>query len=688
MGYKPKSKFSKPRQGSKDYMSDPQYEGVLKGPTPEGDVQDGLAIKALRDLPKSSYSIQADPYSSALPGSEPYPPLARFNKTVGGSYGGMRNIDGGNAQQYANSVRSKMLAFFDFFRLKLDLNYRYRPMKLNKMPTTTGPDNHYVGYALVDQCRQSISEAVSVLNATTFTQMAINNYVIETDMPLGSAVRKEITVTENGKQLKKFVYFKLTDVIYASLTYYQLVLQEILQFINWHNSFRLKMGTAIRSSWNRETPNLNSLFGMFKKKSFTALFDSLCLGLPGEFVDVTWAKQVNMLSLMPSRRSNAFTDPVKELQVRHVHPTFRMYLAVATSSGTTYERVFDSETDLARDLYAGNLGVLTSMFDAIDQAEDYLSIEHVMEWARAADPLNINDNAYFNYVNNRISAVQSCFTKFKEAFADVRETLEVVSRTGLVTWQKGFRPSVTKDTDAQLFDNMIVDHVYQVVMSGAPSVTINTDTKRWKTYTLWNMYSGIPAFDVMSGGCFITFSGKNIVTSTKVGEQTVDLDPDHVSDYLPIMFYAQKAPSDMAHSTATLYAVSRDGYCVDIDNTEVKMSTSDTLNRLVPLASQDGLMVKLPVMPDKMHKFGGSDENLDTKHASTIQKTLLDSFQVAADALDQFVNPDLIAVYEIEIEDITNESVAYARLTGPFKGSVAYQSKLGFDTFGVGRQVQ
>lgn len=73
-----------------------------------------ISVKSLKGLHGSSYSVQADPYTAALPGSEPYAVLNVFNKTVGGFYGGDKNIDGGNVQQYANSLRSKFLNFCDF----------------------------------------------------------------------------------------------------------------------------------------------------------------------------------------------------------------------------------------------------------------------------------------------------------------------------------------------------------------------------------------------------------------------------------------------------------------------------------------------------------------------------------------------------------------------------------------------
>lgn len=44
------------------------YEGK---PVGDNDVHDRISIKSLKDLPKSSYALKSDPYTAALPTSEP-----------------------------------------------------------------------------------------------------------------------------------------------------------------------------------------------------------------------------------------------------------------------------------------------------------------------------------------------------------------------------------------------------------------------------------------------------------------------------------------------------------------------------------------------------------------------------------------------------------------------------------------
>lgn len=229
------------RRKTMNYDDTTQYRA--KGtPKSEGSVKDLISIKALKNLPHSSYSVTADPYTASLPTSRPYNIINGFNATVGGQYMGVDNIDGGNVQQYANSLKSAFLKYPDAIRTQLNLNYRYLPIK---DPAT--PKIGDRGAGLVDEMIQSIAEALSVLKSTTYTQMAINGYSVVTDMSCGS-ITKTAPKTTDGKAR----IYKGSDnpsaVYYLIATYYQIVWQELINTINWHNSFRMKQGTMIRNS--------------------------------------------------------------------------------------------------------------------------------------------------------------------------------------------------------------------------------------------------------------------------------------------------------------------------------------------------------------------------------------------------------------------------------------------------------
>lgn len=653
---------NKPR--AQRWDNKPSYDDSFPTkPESEGGVDVAISTKALSGLPNSSYSVKADPYSASLPTSSPYNILAPFLKTVGGNYRGDDNIDGGNIQQYANSSTSKYLHCYDSFRMKIDLNYRYLPVA----PTTSR-----IGTALVNEMRKSIAEAVSVLQSTTFTSLAINNFAVETDMPMGTSA--ETTNISNTADAIN-AYTSSSDVLYALSIYYQTFLQEALSVMNWHNSFRLKQGTAIRDAWGREVPTLNGFFGLMNKKSFLSLLNSINLSFEGEYVDKDFMAQVNYLTLMPSRRSNSMFDPVLELQAKMAHPTkFKVY--VIGSSG----KIVDLDNKpLYDDALLGSNYIpasqttptFISFWTAADQIKDFLSLESVKRWARGVysveGTMAGTDNARYNYIKDMFDIITNAFVYFKPKFSDYRECLDIMTRTGAISWAKGFRPSITESTDAQLFQNLIVDDIYKMVMSGNNALSYNDKTKRWMTYSQWNMYTGTPEYDSKQGGAFITFSAKDYAGAT-TQEQI---------EYLPIMFN----PTPSAENTYVV-GISRSGDPCNVTYEVTNINTDKVLSRLVPLDSQSDLNIRVPYLTWTLN------DKLTAIDRSLLYKTLTQIFGIckiaeSSSTSDTALDPDLISVYQIEISDITNSAITYARANAPFRGTTSDQGLLGF--FGVSK---
>lgn len=409
------------------YESKPEYDDKFPDkPYSEGSLKDHLSIKALRDLPKSSYSIKADPYTASLPASTPYNILAPFLKTVGGNYAGDDNINGGNVQQYANSSTSKFLDYFDSFRMKNYLNYRYLPIRrrYGVYSDDTGlpialQSNDKIGNKLVDEMRKAIAEAISVLNSTTYTALAVNNFAIETDLNLGSASGSQVNIAASGDPI--YAYKDQTDVMYALSIYYQTVLQEALSVMNAHNSFRLKEGTAIRDAWGREVPVLNSFFGLMNKASFINLLNSINLSFEGEYVDTGYMAQVNMLTLMPSRRSNSITDPTLELGACFDHPSvFKVYV-LDTNGHAISTTPFYDDANLGANIIVNGETRFMPFWDACEELKDYLTLESTKFWARGvytSQGLTGSDNSRFNTIKTLFDVITQCFVIFKPKFRD------------------------------------------------------------------------------------------------------------------------------------------------------------------------------------------------------------------------------------------------------------------------------
>ena len=122
--------FNRSNRQYDDYEKTVHGQKDAKKPEKEGKVDSVLSFKALRGLPKSGSSImpKVDPYTSVLPGSDPYALLNAMNRSVGGKYGGDDNLDGGNTQQFVTSENSRFLNCFDTFLMQLPMNYRYLPI--------------------------------------------------------------------------------------------------------------------------------------------------------------------------------------------------------------------------------------------------------------------------------------------------------------------------------------------------------------------------------------------------------------------------------------------------------------------------------------------------------------------------------------------------------------------------------
>lgn len=239
--FKPKSLNYEDSWGQKDAQK----------PDDEGDVKTLIAQKAYSGLPRSNSAItpKLDPYTEILPGSYPYALLNRFNRPVGGSYSGDDNLDGGNTKQFLTSESSVFLHAFDSMAMSFDVNYRYLPIKAN--------DNAR-GKQYTNEMIRAIDEVISSLNATTYTNLAVNEYTIECDIPTG-------TFEPDDKEKKTYKTSGPAG-LYLWLIFYQLILCSVAGAITTFNKARANMGNMMRTS---------QLFRIAEKEVF-----SRTVGLP------------------------------------------------------------------------------------------------------------------------------------------------------------------------------------------------------------------------------------------------------------------------------------------------------------------------------------------------------------------------------------------------------------------------
>lgn len=628
-----------------------------------GKVDLGLSYKSLKNLPKTPVSLLVDPYTSALPGTQPYPLLNVYNKTIGGNYAGDRNLDGGSAQQYANSILSKFLHVFDSAVLQIGLNYRYLPI--------LAADTER-GYYLVDEMRKAIAEASSTLAATTFTNQNLYFYGVETNLPMGSATPTYYRLDESTQTWKvvtdavqptdKKVYTAIEDVIYAMCIEYQLILQSVVLSFNQFNANRCKMGEMIRMSWNRETPTLNALFGLLKKKSFLSLFDSIAYAVEGEYLDKDFMIQSNIITSVCSRRSESMNDPLMEIVAHYNLPSIFKAWVTDSEKNMLISTVYDFEKDMVYKPVGGNQ---ITFFEAVSKINGLLSANYILEWARTIHTNGISDNALFNKIKTYVDTISVCMTIFKTSFNDLRSILDIMSRSGINQWEKGVKLKVTADTDMIIPNNLIVNNIYTLAMSGQDEMKFNNTTKRWSGYTLWNLYYGIPEHDTYSGGCFLSFSTKKL---------NVNGSSDTNIGYLPIAFSVVNPSTE---GVGIVRAVNRLGTAVEFDYSAIKMSTDTRLARLVPLTSQAEYVIRVP------HIINGKQASeIDLSFCYRLMQQIFGLGAVpsskGSEVQDISLESDIISVYDYEIEDFTNEVITYARSKGPFIANAVDTSFLGF----------
>lgn len=612
-----------------------------KKPEPKSSANVLLSTKAMRNLPKSGSSItpKLDPYTSTLPGSDPYALLNALNKPVGGKYGGLDNLDGGNTQQFVTSERSKFLKCFDTLLLETKINYRYLPIAA----TDTAR-----GKAFTDEMIKAISEIVSLTQATTFTSLAYSNYKVDCDIPVGTQTKTDADKADIPYQT------------YQWLIYYQLILQSISGALTNFNKFRANIGNMMRMSWNRETPRLNSYFGLMQKKSFLAQFESLCLTLRGEYFDLDWMQQYNMLNAVVSRRSNAFTEPVLEMGTVHTLPS-KFKLTVGTEVLYDHAQLDKWAADWGKTISNGGLMPSGYEFDtfagACHSLTTLLSINDTLGWVRG--DTTITEQNRFNAISNIIGYFTVVMNYFKPRMGDLRAMLNVLQRSGVNQWQNQVVLNITQDTDLPFVRNLTVENIYQMAAGGADEIAWNATTYRWASHSMWNMYTGVPEYDSKAGGAFISFSSKTLKNGT-----------ESAVAYLPIAFNA----------ITKIRATNRLGEAAVISYKPVLVKDSNELTRLIPL--EDGTEQNF-----KMRVPYSDATGLDAVAKCMLSyagEKVFGSFSLGdptTATADIHVDTDNLCFVVYEIEDFTNDMITYARCKGPFRVNSDKVVDLGFAGF-------
>lgn len=637
-----------PNKNRSERYDDIRVEDARSPKGSEGKTQTYISFQALRGLPKSGSSItpKVDPYTQVLPESAPYALLNAMNKNIGGVYGGDDNLDGGNIRQVAVSNDSVFLKTFDIMAMRGHLNYKYLPLKEDS--------TNKVGYGIAAEMVKAIDEIQSMAAASSYYALPINNYSIESSIPYPT---KDPETTELGNP----------GPMYECLIGYQLFLQAGAAAIQNFNKFRMNMGEMMRMSWGRETPYLNSYFGLMQKKSFEAQWRSLSYCINGEYFDKEWLSQASAMTAITSRRAEALTEPLLEGIITHNLPTIYQLKPTKESSTPVFsldtlnehaKATSDNHAEFAA--YGYSFATIQEMFD---QLAVLMSVSDTLAWVRQRTQLasNLTEDKRFNMISWILTEINYFFGQLKPAHADLRTALDVLSRVGITKWGKIEGIEIVRDTNVAIFRNLTLEHMFQSLCSGSASMEYNPTTYRWKGTTPWNIYLGIPAFNDKSGGSFLTFS-------TKILDN---------KGHVEAGYYLPRAFTDLG----TLRAINRLGVNKAISVYGVNTALSTILSRLKPLSTDPELDIRIPYPVNEIENDNTTAAMLSwalTKVLGFAAEKEPGATAATVNAAGIQLDSDLLCFTTFEVEDISNEMVTFARTNGPFVVNTVDQNKIGF----------
>lgn len=609
-----------------------------------GNNSETFAKKALSKLPfsQSAITVLADPYAQVLPKSDPYALLKADNPKYGGIYRGVQNLQGAGVKQYLTSQLSRFLDRFDFFHMSARCNYNYLPIR--------GADVKR-GFRMVQTMINAMSEAMSQVTSTVVMLQPAIQYCVKTSMPMPN---------DAGTALESN-YDKLhtdsAEVFYAIGIFYQSILQAVAQAQNRYNVFRANQGAMIRRSWEREVPRLNQLFGLMNKKALQTNVLSLGYAIEGEFFDKEFMQQISTMTAITGAKSDAMTDALLEFDsMPNIPEKFTVYASSSVIDGTVKPGavIFD---------WSSGSGLGKEFIDAIFTLRDKWSVCDTINWARTYSDAEETFQDRYNAVVEAVSTISNFMTTFKIGMSDFRAILDVMSRGGFNNWTKIFRPGITRDTDVKTPYNLTVFDIFKLQLAGCTTLKYNAETKRWNGLALWNKYTGIPEYENWNGGSVLAFCTKQY----EGGDETA-------LGFLPILLDSfEESNTYMVNRLGKKVLVTAANY----ESTNVSANTA--FSRLQPLPSVQRAM-KTPVIYKTSWESG---DDLTGVERSQAVATLVDIFDLCtvrtgSTSYEYFIDPDLLCFIDYEIEDYSNQVLAYCRSHGPFRVNTATSSGLGF----------
>lgn len=656
-----------------------------------------LQIKAFRDLQNiRSIDVKADPYTQMSYGSFPYTIIGGTNRVEDATYPGSDNIAGNTVVQLQNNTTtSSLMNVFDTAVAVLTRNYLYLPIRAN------GANLAY----LTEVCK-SVEQAVSFGESTMLTELAFTTSFYDSDMPQPTPY---VPPTDSsGTAMTNQNYVSAWSYTVA-LIHYQTVLQNVVRPISKYVQLRSIEKEAMRMSFRTEAPTITQFYGLLKKKSLVASFNTLSTVVINEYFDSNWYQQSTMVDCYYSRKTKGMVNPLLSLVSVDAIPSLKIFasdsktLTYNSSSTlvtpgfkvTSYDsegkpilkprqKVIDPDTfnvvafgDPVTDS-TGKIVSYTgwSLERLVLNVCKLLDVHYVLTWARQkrVDPssvyASIDASAYVESIKSYLDAIIDIDTAFSAAMSDIRTFLDKLSQTNLVYWRKGV--SFWIDDNINQIDpayNVLVSNIFAANLSNGSTMEYDQGTKRWKLWTLWNKYEGIPNYDMKSGGSFLTFGLRTLVIDTDV------MSMEASEGLIPILF--QRDDQVLKEKTNICTATSRSGKVIYL--TYDSLTSKDVLenaylSRLDPLNS--GVKIKMPTYTYVSDGSATTSRQIAALHSWVLQfissvfgygwikvvnkATMMTSYV-------PIIDPDYVCFLDDEIYDVSNDMIKFARNYAPFR---------------------
>lgn len=578
-----------------------------------------LGKAAFRDLGFAKpITVSANPTAEATRSAVPYAIINGTNAVWEADYPGASNMAGNTLPLLNNSNNSKLLNNFDCGKIDLVLKYLYSAIKETD-----------INQSLNVQLGKSMSEALSKAYSETYINMPFFQDTITSSM--------KNCDPENRTQ---------------AFIWYQTMLQNIASVPAKYNLCVSLEQHLKDSCYNRDVAPLDDLYGLLRKNSFRSKINAFSNIITGEYFDISWFKQMNTLTMVPSRKTNSMRDPLLLIDAIHDIPS----LTIETNTGETV--LNSSNYNITVPISSGTPfdGETLSFQDAILGVLKLLNPYNILKWARQLSNgiVSTTPTQYFNSIVTMLELIRSTLSRFPSDVADIRTVLDVANRSGLNRWKRGIYFDITREMFYQPVFNKLCHDVFVNYLASPNTVYYDETTLRWKFYTMWDEFLGIPKFDRVNGGSFLSFSTRQFESGVTASTDTKYLVPKLFD--IPTSGYTDAEFVNRLGVTATI------GYTV---YSAQQMNDSTVYSRLNALSYRD-YDQRIPTA----NISNGYNNIPETGSAVNYLLTRLFNFgniQVSVNDVNESLNNEIVSVVDIELDDVSNNMIAFAQAYAPFK---------------------